>query len=158
MGQPVRSPSPSRGDPWWCPFEVVGLGRPQLSAAAGQDSVQALVLALRGIEATLQSRAKRARGTIEWLGETERPIFAHTFLTSIYESALANLVDGLKLACELIEHPGGSRRFEEQTDRLRKLTEARGFSKSWAVRRRNRSESAGAGVVAVGRTRTSARR
>jgi hypothetical protein len=91
----------------------------------------------------LHSRAKRAGGTIDWLGETERPIFAHTFFTSVYESAIANLVDGLRLACELIERPGTSRTYEIQTDRLRKLTEARGFSKDYALRRRHRGKNAG---------------
>src|SRR5215471_12017437 len=51
IGQPVRGPKAISHDPWWCPFEIVGFGLPKLSAAAGQDSVQALVLALRGIEA-----------------------------------------------------------------------------------------------------------
>jgi hypothetical protein len=143
IGQPVRSPRPKRGDPWWCPFEIVGLGSLQLSAAAGQDSVQAVILALRGIEGALQSSAKRAGGTIDWLGDTERPVFAHTFFTSVYESAIANLVDGLRLACELIERPGGSRAYEIQSDRLRKLTEAWGFAKGHALRRSHRGKSAG---------------
>lgn len=143
IGQPVRSPKPEPGDPWLCPYEIVGLGRHQLSTAAGEDSVQAMVLALRGIELTLQSRAKRAGGTIDWLGEDERPIFAHTLFMTIYEAALANLVEGLRVACELIERPGGSRRFEIEADRLRKLTEQRGFSKGSARRRLRRGKSAG---------------
>jgi hypothetical protein len=141
IGQPVRSPNPLRRDPWWCPFEVVGLGKPQLSAAAGEDSVQALVLALRGIEAVLLSRSKRAGGVVDWLGDRERPVFAHTFIVEICESAIANLADGLRLACELIEHPGGTRRYQSQTDRLRKLTEARGFSRSYELRRERRNKS-----------------
>ena len=129
IGRPVREPDATSRDPWWCPFEIVGLGRRKLSAAAGQDSVQALVLALRGIEAMLVQRARRAGGVIEWLGELERPVFAHTFFAEAYEAAIVNLVEGLKLAQELIEKPGGTVRFEEQTERLRQLTECRGFYK-----------------------------
>jgi hypothetical protein len=51
---------------------------------AGQDAVQALVLALRGIEALLVYRAQRVGGVIDWLGELERPIFAHTFIVEAY--------------------------------------------------------------------------
>jgi len=130
IGQPVRQPKATARDPWWCPFEIVGLGPSELSAAAGQDSVQALVLSLRAIEAVLLSRAQRASGGIDWLGELERPIFAHTFFEQAYEAAIANLVEGLKLAQELVEKPGGTARFEEQTERLRQLTEQRGFFKS----------------------------
>jgi Domain of unknown function (DUF6968) len=129
IGQPVREPKATSRDPWWCPFEVVGLGPRKLSAAAGQDSVQALVLALRGIEALLVYRAQRLGGVIEWLGELERPVFAYTFFAEAYEAAIANLVEGLKLAQELIEKPGGTVRFEEQTERLRQLTDCRGFFK-----------------------------
>jgi hypothetical protein len=86
-----------------------------------------LVLALRAIEGLLLSRAKRAGGTIDWLGELERPVFAHTFFFVAYEAAIANLVEGLKLACQLVENPGGTARFEELTETLRALTAQRGF-------------------------------
>ncbi len=130
IGQPVRQPGATSREPWWCPFEISGLGRPELSSAAGEDSVQAMVLALRAIEAALLVRAKHAGGTVDWLGELERPIFAHTFFVEAYEAAIANLVEGLKLAHELIERPGGSARFEEVTETLRKLTDQRGFLKA----------------------------
>ena len=119
--------------------EIVGLGKPQLSAAAGEDSVQALVLTLRAVEVSLLSQAKRAGGGVDWLGELECPMFAHTVFIEAYESAIANLVEGLKLARELIERPGGSVRYEEQTERLRKLTEARGFSRSEARRSKRKT-------------------
>lgn len=74
-------------------------------------------------------RAQRLGGLIEWLGELERPVFAYTFFAEAYEAAIANLVEGLKLAQELIEKPGGTVRFEKQTERLWQLTERRGFFK-----------------------------
>lgn len=143
IGQPTRSPNPVRSDPWWCPFEVVGLGQRKFSAAAGEDSVQALVLALRGIEVWLLSQAKRAGGKLDWLGELERPMFAHTFFTEAYAAAIANLVEGLQLACELIERPGGSIRYDQQTERLRELVNARGFEKREKRRRKRKASRAG---------------
>ncbi|MFZ5896009.1 MAG: DUF6968 family protein [Myxococcota bacterium] len=87
IGQPVQKPGTKSREPWWCPFEISGLGKPKVFSAAGEDSVQALVLALRAIEAALLARAKDAGGTIEWLGELERPVFAHTFFVEAYEAA-----------------------------------------------------------------------
>lgn len=127
LGLPVRSPNPEQGDPWWCPYEIIGLGERKVLAAAGEDSVQALVLVMRDLEETLLSRAKRASGEIDWLGETERPVFAHTFFTEAYEAAIANLVEGLKLARELVENPGGSLRFAKQTERLRQIDRKSGL-------------------------------
>lgn len=138
LGQPMRAPNPERGEPWWCPYQITGLGERKVLATAGEDSVQALVLALNAVELTLLARAKSARGEIDWLGEREKPIFAHTFFTVAYEAAIVNLVEGLKLARELLETPGGSLRYERQTDRLRQLTESRGFSRGHTPRRRTK--------------------
>ncbi len=134
----MRAPNPERGEPWWCPYQITGLGERKVLATAGEDSVQALVLALNAVELTLLARAKSARGEIDWLGEREKPIFAHTFFTVAYEAAIVNLVEGLKLARELLETPGGSLRYERQTDRLRQLTESRGFSRGHTPRRRTK--------------------
>ena len=129
IGQPVRVPKAVSHDPWWCPVQIDGLGSSKVIAAAGEDSVQALVLSLRLVESTLFSRAKRAGGIVDWLGENERSIFSDTFFSQAYEAAIANLVEGLKLAQELIERPGSSLRYQELTERLSQLTERRGFGK-----------------------------
>src|SRR5262245_42868735 len=80
FGRPVQSPVTH--DPWWCPVEIAGIGRPRLFAAAGEDSVQALVLALRAADVTLASEFRNTR--VEWLGDAERPIFFHTHLIDMY--------------------------------------------------------------------------
>jgi hypothetical protein len=69
---PVRTPRLQRGDPWLCPVGVIGLGKLSLRPIAGEDSVQALVLALEFVTNVLPLEAQRAHGHLEWLGERER--------------------------------------------------------------------------------------
>ena len=104
FGQPVRSRKPQRGDPWWCPVEVVGLGRRSLRSIAGEDSLQALVLALEFVTNVLPAEAQRAGGHLEWLGERERLVFASTFSLGLAGRALQNLVDGLASAVDVLEN------------------------------------------------------
>ena len=72
FGRPLRSPQAERKDPWWCPVEIAGLGRRRLRSIAGEDSLQALVLAFQFVTLTLPAEAERAGGRIEWLGEREK--------------------------------------------------------------------------------------
>lgn len=67
VGRPVRSPKSSRRDPWWCPIELEGLGKDQHFAIAGQDALQALVLALQFVEAVLPHDARELGGRLYWL-------------------------------------------------------------------------------------------
>jgi hypothetical protein len=103
FGKPVRCRRPVHRDPWWCPVEIRGLGDPALRAIAGVDSLQALVLALEFVSRVLPSEARRAGGHIEWLGEGERPIFAHTDALAAASFAQQNLIEGLALAVSLLE-------------------------------------------------------
>src|SRR5881392_2597568 len=91
FGRPVRSPRPERGDPWWCPIQVAGLGKRQLRPIAGEDSLQALVLALEFVTHTLPMEAERAGGHLEWLGVRERLVFANTLSAGLASTALQNL-------------------------------------------------------------------
>jgi hypothetical protein len=136
FGRPVRAPRPQPGEPWWCPVEISGLGSPAVRSVAGEDSVQALVLALRLAEEELRARARQARGQVDWLGDRERPILAHTFFLEAHEAALENLAHGLKLALELIERPSGRHGDGRLGTELGRLAESRGFSRAWARRRR----------------------
>lgn len=79
FGQPVRTPSPRPGDPWWCPVEITGLGKRSLRPIAGEDSLQALVLAFEFVTNILPVEAERAYGRLDWLGERERLVFANAF-------------------------------------------------------------------------------
>jgi Domain of unknown function (DUF6968) len=130
FGRPVQSRKPERGDPWWCPVEVVGLGKRSLRAIAGEDSVQALVLALEFVTNVLPVEAQRAGGHLEWLGERERLVFANTFSLGLAGRALQNLVDGLASAISVLEN--GARRgpvSERQlAHRLRALIVSGGYT------------------------------
>ena len=63
VGQPVRSPNAEEGEPWWCPIRF-GVGPDKLWASAGEDSLQALILALELARKLLPFYAKQAGGTI----------------------------------------------------------------------------------------------
>src|SRR5438876_10953289 len=78
FGRPLRAPRPERGDPWWCPVEIRGLGKRTFKAVAGEDSVQALVLALELVTRILPVEAERLKGHLTWLGEREQLICANT--------------------------------------------------------------------------------
>lgn len=122
FGKPVRAPKPERGDPWWCPVEITGLKARSFTAVAGEDSLQALVLALKFVTQVLPVEAKRMRGRVEWLGEHERPVFADTFMLRAYEKAVSNLKGGLRLAVPLVKQstasPAKRSRVKERLDRL----------------------------------------
>ncbi len=140
FGRPVRSPAPERGDPWWCPVQVTGLGRLETHPVAGEDSLQALVLALEFVTKILPFQAKKAGGKIEWLGERERPVFANTFLFEMYETALSSLVVGIQAGLRLLEGAGGSnsRRRERVLEKLRTLAVNWGFEGKRAPQRKRR--------------------
>ena len=69
-------------------------------AAAGDDSVQALVLALRAADLTLATGFRKLR--VEWLGDTERPIVFHTHVIEMYQGAIDNLVAAPRQAIKLV--------------------------------------------------------
>ncbi len=123
FGQPIRSPRPQRGDPWWCPVEVIGLGNRRLTPIAGEDSLQALVLALEFVTNVLPLDAQRAGGHLDWLGERERLVFANTLSAGLAGRALQNLVEGLASAIDVLENSSGQRpaAAKQLTHRLRAL-------------------------------------
>ena len=141
FGKPVRAPKPERGDPWWCPVEITGLRSRTFTPVAGEDSLQALVLALQYVTRTLPVQAKRMRGRVEWLGEKERPVFADTFRLQLYAKAVSNLERGLRLALPLVRQSTArpTRRAKVQ-ERLNHLLETSGFQRvPLAARSSNRS-------------------
>jgi hypothetical protein len=74
FGHPLRSPEGQDSDPWWTPLKIEGLEKPVFACIAGEDAVQALVLAFRFAESILPDLARRAGGEVEWLGERSRLI------------------------------------------------------------------------------------
>lgn len=130
FGQPVRARRPRRGDPWWCPVEVTGLSKRSLRPIAGEDSLQALVLALEFVTNVLPVEAERAHGRIEWLGERERLVFANTLLVGLASKTSQNLVEGLASAVAILENGAGRRaaRGRQLARRLRALIESGGYT------------------------------
>jgi hypothetical protein len=149
-GQPVRAPKAQRGDPWWCPVEVIGLGRRSLWQIAGEDSLQALILALEFMANVLPIEAQRARGHLDWLEERERLVFANALSTGLASRALQNLVDGLASAVEVLENGTGRRptAAKQLARRLRALIMSGGYtSDPKALPRPPRLHRTGARVV-----------
>jgi hypothetical protein len=103
FGRPVRAPRPERGDPWWCPVQISGLGKPRLETVAGEDSLQALILALEFASRVLPDAADRAGGHLQWLGERESLIFASTLTSGLLARSLQNCVMGLADAVRVLE-------------------------------------------------------
>jgi hypothetical protein len=100
IGRPVKGPE--QRDPWWCPVRV-GPPLSALEAVAGEDSLQALMLALEFLQTMLPTLAQRKRGSVEWLAEHERLIFADTFQKTMAWEAVENALDGLRRAIGQIE-------------------------------------------------------
>jgi hypothetical protein len=84
FGHPLRAPAgrdrerdndnDNDNGPWWTPLKIEGLHKPLFTCIAGEDAVQALVLAFRFAESILPDLARRAGGEVEWLGERSRLI------------------------------------------------------------------------------------
>jgi len=110
FGRPVRALRPRRGDPWWCPVEITGLSKRRLRAIAGEDSLQALVLALEFVTRTLPVEAERSGADLDWLGEREQLIFANTLSSGLGSNALQNCVEGLAAAVDALEERSAGRR------------------------------------------------
>lgn len=96
IGAPVRGPKVSRQDPWWCPVQFVGLGHDALKPIAGEDSMQALVLALRYAEDLATHMAKKQGLEVRWLDAEERIVFAESHAArKVFEAVhtLANIAN-----------------------------------------------------------------
>ena len=136
FGRPVRSPA--KRDPWWSPVEIVGVGRTRLIAAAGEDSVQALILALRAADVEFAGVLKRIGARVEWLSDVERPIFFHTFMIDMYEDAVVNLLAALRKALAVIEGAPNIRQWRKAVVELRRTEASRGFARHGRGRQRSR--------------------
>jgi hypothetical protein len=106
FGRPVRGSRADKRDPWWCPVQIRGLGPTRVRTVAGEDSLQALILALEFVAAVVPAEAERVDGQLEWLGERERLVFADTTARAIAYLALQNMADALADAIEALESRG----------------------------------------------------
>jgi len=127
FGCPVRAPRPKGGDPWWCPVQITGLGKSRLEQISGEDSLQALILALEFTGRTLPAEADRVGARLQWLGERENLVFANTFMSGMLERNLENCITGLADAVGVLEN-GGSARAKPLAQRLRALITSGGHT------------------------------
>ena len=135
FGKPVQAPRAPR-EPWWCPLQVTGLGSKELQPIAGEDSLQALVLALKYTTRILPVEAKHAGGRIDWLGEEERPVFADTLMLEIQGIALLNLKKGLSAAVTALRADSVAPSRRALVARLDRLIETSGFQRHPALKSR----------------------
>lgn len=65
IGKPVPFPD---GSNYYCPYQIVGLGKEKIHFGAGIDAVQALLLALHNIGAELYTSKEARARTLGWEG------------------------------------------------------------------------------------------
>ena len=142
FGRPVRAPRAVARDPWWCPVEVEGLGVSAVRALAGEDSLQALILALEFATNELPLQAADVGGRLEWLGERERLVFADTRARGLLGRGLQNMAEGLIEALAVLES-GGTRRSSTNglVSELAALIASGGQSKDSKAKRRPPNEA-----------------
>ena len=128
FGCPVRAPRPKGGDPWWCPVQITGLGKRRLEKVPGEDSLQALILALEFTGRTLPTEADRVGAHLQWLGERENLLFANTFMSGMLERNLENCITGLADAVGVLENGGSARAAKPLAQRLRALITSGGHT------------------------------
>lgn len=80
FGRPVRGRSSPAGDPWWCPVQISGGGFERFETVAGEDSLQALLLAIAFVERSLVQDAKDRGGSIVAYG-VDSPALCHSTLS-----------------------------------------------------------------------------
>jgi hypothetical protein len=134
FGRPVRAPRPEKGDPWWCPISIEGLGRRHYRPIAGEDSLQTITIALLYVENFLVRESKKLGGRVAWGDDSERPIFFHTHVVEMYEAAITNLLDALNRALRWIEHE--SERTPTELELLQRAATSRGFARRRASKRK----------------------
>lgn len=128
FGRPVRAPRPERGDPWWCPVQISGLGRRRLERVPGEDSLQALTLALEFVARVLPGEADRAGVRLQWLGERESLVFANTLASALLARGLQNCITGLADAAGVLETGGSAAAARTTARRLRALVASGGYT------------------------------
>jgi len=128
LGRPVRAPRSERGDPWWCPVEISGVGKRRLEPVPGEDSLQALIVALEFTSRVLPVEADRAGGHLQWLGERENLVFANTLTAGLLARGLENCIKGLADAVRVLENGGARFAAKPLARRLRALIASGGHT------------------------------
>ena len=66
IGKPEQSPDSNQ---YWCSFQIIGIGSQETQLAQGQDSIQALQLAMDLIAANINDLNDEIGGRLEWNGD-----------------------------------------------------------------------------------------
>ena len=99
IGCPVKARNGRKNDPWFCPIVIERLGpREKVYSIAGEDSLQALVLALDFARRMLPHYAQKAGGTIEWVSKDLDVISPQRELVEHYGQALTETLNGVRNA------------------------------------------------------------
>ena len=152
FGRPVRGPDTDRREPWWCPFDVRGLGLDGLHPVAGIDALQAIVLALDFVTRVLPEQAARRGLRVEWLGETVRIDLARHSLAARTDEVLAALFMALRDTASLLASTAGAdRRVTRSLSAL--MQKAHGMKKAKPVARPRRRKRAARQLVAADKAR-----
>lgn len=102
-----------------------------MTSIAGLDSLQALILALEFVVRTLPFEAKRVGGAVEWLGESERPVFGGTEQLEFYSKTINVLFEEIDAAVKQLEEPGESEKVRRAVaKRLRRAVIKTGFRRN----------------------------
>jgi hypothetical protein len=95
LGRPVRAPSPEADDPWWCTVRISGSGIELEKPIAGEDSLQALLLALEFAADILPAEAQNLSARLDWLGEPEQQVLARQGFSGPPDNAFTALLERL---------------------------------------------------------------
>lgn len=63
LGKPEPFPD---GNGFYCPYQISGIGKQAMQYAGGEDSVQAIILALKKIGADLYTSPEAKAGRLTW--------------------------------------------------------------------------------------------
>jgi hypothetical protein len=66
IGKPQTFPNSSD---YYCPYQIIGLGKEKIRYAGGIDAVQSLILALKMIGADLYTSPESQSGKLRWEGD-----------------------------------------------------------------------------------------
>jgi len=106
VGQPIRSDIADESASWWCPIQLRGLDD-RVHSIAGEDSLQALVLALEFARTLLKNTAKDDGGTVSWEQDDLDCVTPSRGLINAYSQVAA---EALRVAIDLSEAAAGGDR------------------------------------------------
>jgi hypothetical protein len=103
VGRPSRPDRAPAREPWWCPVVILGVGDEGVRRIYGEDSLQALILALTYATRRVMGWAEKLRATMDWIDEDRDPVFLHARTQSHESAAIDHLIRGIVRAVAALE-------------------------------------------------------